>query len=266
VVQGTPGSAAKDGSTGGAGQVQITYVSGQVLVAAISPQSGTDAYSNSYVAGGSFENVQLYGVSAPATPPANSAILYSTTNASPSCKTDSGFAGQLPITQCDITTYSNTTAGTMNNVSKAWPIPANDANATTCYRLKCKGYAKISTAAESIGWQVEVFGTNNLVELSGSALPAGGVSNMYWEVEADCACVTTGSSGTVLLSVKVVVSINPTAFTGASNAWAAVAVGNAVTANTTASTTMAIQSMWTGGSGTSPLTEGFQSTLERLGA
>ena len=270
VVQGTPSTSAKDGSAGGAGQVQITYASGQVLVAAISPVAGTDAFSNSYVAGGSFENLLLYGTSTPSTPPSNSAVLYSSTNATPACKTDSGFTGLLPLTQNDITTHTNSTNGTGGtpayaNVSAAWSVPANDANAGTCYRLRCWGFASIATAAESLAWQINAFGTTDVVELSGSALPGGGVANLYWVILAEAAVATTGSSGSVILSIEVIASITPTAFTG-SNSWTACSVGNIVTANTTTSTTCAIQSGWSGGTGTSTITKGFKSTFERIGA
>lgn len=266
VVQGSPGSGTKIGSLGGAGQVQITYTSGQVLVAAISPQAGTDKYGNTFVVGGSFENVQLYGAATPATPPANSSILYSSSIGSPSCITDTGFTGQLAVTQCDVTTFTNTTAGSFANISKAWPIPANNGNANTCYRLHVWGIAHISTAAASLAWQIVAFGTNNEVELTGSALPGGGVAALYWEVEAQATVVTSGSSGSVLLAIRANANISPLSFGSATpNSWVGVAVGNTVTANTTLATTCVLQGMWTASAGTSPSTQGVTSTFERIG-
>lgn len=240
--------------TGADGKVSITYASGSTLVAAISPVASSDVFGNSFVAGGSFQNLQLYGASTPSTPPSNSTILYSNSNGSPTFKTSSGYNAQITGSQCDIGSHATSSNGTL---SAAFPIGANDANVGTCYRIRAFGVGSYSSGATNT-FQVNIFGSNQAA-CNYSSLPG----TFIWAAEWNCSIVTTGSSGTMYVCGKVEVSAaganaSPNVIVGFTGGTA----GTTVSVNTTASTTIGVQANITG-------TATFSSkyaTFERIGA
>jgi hypothetical protein len=244
------------GGNGADGKVFFTYTSGQTLVAAISPAAGTDEYGNSYVTGGSFQNLELYGAPNPAAPTAtNAAILYST-GAGPNIITKSGYRAGISLSQGNSTDAPRTAnSGSATAVTASFTIPANDAVAGTCYRLRAWGYGTYSSGSTN-WWQTEAFGSGPQGEANFSSLP----SVFQWESTADVIIVTTGSSGTAHFKTAVVLGngANPAAAVGVN--------GNttggygAVSVNTTVSTTMAI---YCAVNGTCSIT-GIASTFERI--
>jgi hypothetical protein len=252
-ITGNNGTAGSFNAGNGAdGQVKITYTTGQALVAAISPAAGTDIHGNSYVAGGSFKNLQLFGTATPATPPSNSSILFNSTGGSPSYKTGSGFTAILSGGQANIQEFTNVNSGAWPANSVAWPIPAGDANIGTCYRVTVAGFG--SYASGNVNFETLAFG-NQEAEATFSGLP----STFAFRAVAECTIVTTGSSGTALYNTCITVGngANPAAAVGMST--------SAIGVNTTAATTISLISAI--GPGTPVCTiHGMYSTFERIGS
>jgi hypothetical protein len=125
------------GHIGSGGQVRLTYVTGKPSV----------GYSVNY--GSAFTD--QFGATIPA------GMNFGFTGTSIAALSGTGFAGTLPLTQVDTSIFTVTQA-TSTQLSKAWTIPANDAQAGTAYRLTVSGAGTQGTTVETLTFQLLAFG------------------------------------------------------------------------------------------------------------
>jgi hypothetical protein len=218
---------------------------------------------DSLVAGGAGGDVLLVGEATPATPAsANSILFANSVSGIPSIVSHSGMVGRLPQTQSNISTFTNSTTG-FQNMTAAWPIPANDAQVATCYRLKTWGVVTNGTVGGNLGYQINGFGLNEaLVQWAAATL--GTSLNAVWEAECNMVVVTTGSSGTARFYTKVTLTANSASITATSSLTGFGMSSVAIAIDTTAATTFSLTATWAAGN--APFVSGVASTFERLGA
>lgn len=174
----------------------------------------------------------------------------------------------IPANQGDATNYVVTTVSTTNwyQLSKSWPIPANNAIAGTIYRLSSGGSGVWASVACSLNFMLSAFGLNWAEIRVGSAmLPLS--SNFCWWHVSDIFVGTPGASGAVEVITKAGISVygaNLSACGGSSgNSTAGLAGQNASTpANLSVAGTIELTAAWATAAGT--LTS-FGSVLERIG-
>lgn len=86
------------------------------------------------------------------------------------------------------------TAAANTRITKAWPIPANDAAADTVYRLTAWGFGANGTTLQNLTWNIGLNGTGIR---SVVVVPPGAVSqSTRWKVEILFHVVSTGAGGT----------------------------------------------------------------------
>lgn len=88
---------------------------------------------------------------------AGSTDLFSNSNGTLAANTAPGYAGTIPLTGVD-TAVKTVTQATMNPLSDAWPVPANDPDSLTAYTLEVDGSGTTGTAQETLSFQLEAFG------------------------------------------------------------------------------------------------------------
>jgi hypothetical protein len=158
----------------------------------------------------------------------------------------------------------------MSKLSSIWSIPANDANANTCYRLK--GYGMGLQDANAFNFQVTAWGqVIGTLGIGAVAFPTGS-NSIDFEFEVIVGVLTTGTNGSANASIRVTMSPSsgnvgaPPAgsqFTvsGAQNPGATVPQG----CNTTVASNITLQAS-VSTTTNSPYIECTFNTLERLGA
>ena len=250
-------SGSQTSGAGADGKVSITYASGSTLVAAISPVASTDVFGNNFVAGGSFQTLELFGSpTAPSTPPSGSAYLYTNSNGSITQLASSGLSQQLSSGQGNIQSFTSST-GSLTNLSAQYKIKQGDPNIGTCYRLKVYGTANVTSGAT---YNVAVF-INGTQQTSGGFTGPSTSASYYWSAEIVIMFVTVGSSGTMLVNNNGTACVGR----GSSTSSAAWSDGTAstVSINTTTGGDITVQLCGSIGSGN---LASYFSTFERIGA
>lgn len=84
-------------------------------------------------------------------------------------------------------------------------IPAKYLIPGKTVRLKMKGYYSTTTVPGNVTANFKLGGTT--VVTTGADAAVGSLSNLFWEVEVDVTCFTTGSSGTAWIQGRVILEI-----------------------------------------------------------
>jgi hypothetical protein len=152
------------------------------------------------------------------------------------------------------------TGVTFTDITKAWSVPANDAIANSCYRIKAFGNGTWGSTAQQLNFALEL-GTGIQILTLGIPSNAFAIStNFNFDVEGEIIVLTTGAGGTVVGKLRVSISSNAVDLTGISP----VRTGTGLAFDTTAAKTFAIQADWASTTGAPTLTcRG--STFERIG-
>lgn len=193
--------------------------------------------------------------------PTNGPALYANTQGSPKGKTAKNLPGTLVLTQTDSTLRSNATT-TPTQLSGAFNIPANDAVANTCYRLRLYGTGTTGTTPPLFSITLDGMGATGQASTgwAAAALPAS-TTFEYW-VEAIIMVNTTGAAGSARMFLSGGVSANGRPTTGQSINFGA--ANTAVTVDTTTLSQMLIK-IAPGSITGAPSINGHASTFERLG-
>jgi hypothetical protein len=95
-------------------------------------------------------------------------------------------------------TVGNTTTPTslIGSGSGSLTLPANFFTAGKTIRLRVRGYYSATTVGgATMKWQVKLGST--VVLDTGAVTPAAIFSNLYWDLDAEIVCYTTGAGGTI---------------------------------------------------------------------
>lgn len=171
-----------------------------------------------------------------------------------------------PVIEQTDHTILTATAAANTAVTTAWPIPANDAQVGTVYRLKAGGYGNQGSTAETLKAQLTFMGVNvGSDTLASTFMPIS--TQFLWRFEGEVTVVTTGSSGTARASgeFKVWELNGPSTFTMIIGQHAAIPPAADSTVNTTTAQTMSLGLTWGSTTG-APTATGAWSTLARVGA
>jgi hypothetical protein len=172
--------------------------------------------------------------------------------------TPGGLTGNIPATKSN---FPNTNvSGAFANLSTAWPIPADDANHGTVYRIKGYGVGAV-TSASRVDFQVAGFGfTTGRTSIASGIFAAG--TNVNIEFEATVHIGIAGASATGYAHIMVMMT------TAAGDATPSNSVNTTFTTplsgfTTQTATTLAVQYQ----SAVSGATQGvcYADTFERLG-
>jgi hypothetical protein len=176
----------------------------------------------------------------------------------------SGFDGALETTQADTGNHTVTGTGAAQ-LSGEFTIPANDADAGTCYRLRCSGTGS-QAAGTAVGLTLieSLAGTNiNQVLFTG----AGGVLSagdpFDWEVTLEIHVESTGAGGTATAMLSATINKNNAGVTSTNNGHG-VRDATGVAFDTTSDRTFRLNASWASTTG-SPTITGHRTTFERIG-
>lgn len=194
-------------------------------------------------------------------PTTGSPWIIGNTQGTPKAKTAKGLAGTMALTQTDSTLRSNATT-TPTQISGAFNIPANDAVANTCYRLRLYGTGTTGTTPPLFSITLDGMGATGQASTgwAAAALPAS-TTFEYW-VEAIIMVNTTGAAGSARMFLSGGVSANGRPTTGQSINFGA--ANTSVTVDTTTLSQMLIK-IAPGSTTGAPSINGHTSTFERLG-
>lgn len=206
------------------------------------------------LSGGELSGPVLFdGVSNPGTPASGKMYLYANTVGRMAMEDSGGITYGVKAARGNIQSFTSN-SGTETGVSAAWQIPANSMGVGTFCKLTVYGVGTYSSG--TVTWiQNHVFGGGQ-ARAAYASLPG----TFMWWGETTIICVTTGSTGTALVTTRFTVSAadvqaNPSLILGFTGGVS----GTTVTVDTTSATTM---QMTSAGNGTFSLT-GVFSTFER---
>lgn len=176
-------------------------------------------------------------------------------------KNPAGLIGSLPIVQADTGTYPNANQATVQPLSKAWTVPANDAQAGTVYEIEADWDA-LTVAGNPLRLGLSVDGAAaNLIEASivpGAVSPNG-------MVKAKVQVLTTGAGGTVNAFIMGTMTPNATNTTpAASMGFSGTDRAKGVALDTTVAHTLTLHSFWPTSSATQTVS-GYGSKFTRSG-
>jgi len=231
-ITGHIGAGANTGGAGQDGQVSITYTSGNVLQASLSPTTFTDTFGNTIPVGlGQLQPSGQYSKVSGA----------STDQTSATC---------------------TTTANKL--MTKQWPIPIGDANVGTIYRLTVYGTGTQGSTAEQLNTNAYLNGTSgtdiNNTNMAAAAVVAS--QGFHWYYQLDVIVTATGASGTCNtaghFTMSQAVASSPT------NSETASMSSSASLFNTTVANTLELDFAWSSITGAPTITS-LGSIFERLG-
>lgn len=208
--------------------------------------------------------VQLIPVgSAPAASTGPFLYALSSGSIAPAGKLSSGLAGFLSPTQTDITEITAALA-TGVTITNTWPIPANDSQPGTVYRLTCGGWGT-QAGTTAVGLTINVLAFTHVFAgnaMSAATIPAG--ATFHWKYEVDLIMVTKGATGTARASGKF--TWNEAATPGANETVALGQTSSSDTSpcNTTSASSMRATATWASVTNAPTLTCMY-STFERIG-
>jgi len=240
-------------STTGISTKELTATSGGLSV------TGGTTTDTLLVSGGSTMDGQLNIVNdinfekvSSITGPGNGVKVYvpSATGTALQLYTQSLWQGVLSSAYAADFTHYTVTAASATQCSKAWSIPANDAQVGTTYRLTLAGNGTQGSTAQGLFFET----SGGFAETPLAASFVGTSTAFFFKVVFEITVITTGSSGTC--------NVSGTAIAGGSEA--SVGFTQAAAFNTTSAFTFEIESFWSSTTGTPTMTC-YQSYLERLG-
>jgi hypothetical protein len=170
-----------------------------------------------------------------------------------------GFTGYPVISQTGGGGTASTTSATP--VSRAFTIPANDAQNSTVYRVKASGFGATGTTAYDLGFGIAAFGVTASFNFETTDLPTS--VNFGWTAEGTVAVTSNGSGGTAQFNISATITESSAHATSAISTTGSFTAFNQ-SVNTTGATTIAIVAA-VGGTAGSPFIAGMFSTCERLG-
>ena len=173
---------------------------------------------------------------------------------------DSGLTGAVPSTKTD--TSSNTvTQATTTQLSGQFTVPANDANAGTCYRLKAAGFGTWGSTQQALTL-IQILGGANINQVLFTNTDFAASDPFDWEIEMTTIVVTTGSSGTCRGLIAATLNKNNAGVTSA-NSVRGIRQAGGVTFNTTVSRTIQVNALWNATTG-APTITCDRTTFERI--
>jgi hypothetical protein len=231
------------------------------LIGTWTSASGTDSYGNAYPKGLSPAALILQDTAIPALPAGGIALFANTNGTSLQSLSGSGMTGDVPGIETDSSVHVASTTG-FTGVTKAWPIPANDGQTQTIYRLICGGWGQQATTTSSAPTvTVKAFGAQfNTIILPASLITSG--TQFYWRAVTELMVATTGSSGTARATTQFTWS--GVSSVSSANQTMAASQTSDTTIDTTSATTMQFQTEWSTVTN-SPSMTGNYSILERIG-
>jgi len=165
----------------------------------------------------------------------------------------SGYTGTPNLSgAADFTNYTVTEAS-FTQCSKAWSIPAGDAQAGTTYRLTVSGSGTQGSTARALTFQLSDGYAEAIISDTFAATSAGFSFKVVFEITV----ITTGSDGTANFSCVATAGKN-----GAGEVTAGFTQAGAF--DTTSAFTFEAQAEW-GATGGAPTMTSYQSFLERIG-
>lgn len=103
-------------------------------------------------------------------------------------------------------TIANSAVATV--FASIWPMPANFLTVGRAVRVKARGiYSTLAAIAGNLTLDL-IAGATVLATTGAQALTVN-LANVYWEVEADFVCITTGAGGTVEAQGKATLETTP---------------------------------------------------------
>lgn len=176
----------------------------------------------------------------------------------------SGMTGALPITQTDTTSTTVTQAST-TLLSGQFPVPANDANPGTTYRLTCSGNGQQGSTLQQLTLIQQIGGTNvNQINIAGTGNGALAASDPFdWFLQHEATITATGSSGTMRVVLIVAISKNNAAANNGNNI-VGVRQSGGVAIDTTVSRNFQLNALWAATTG-APTITCTRTTFERVG-
>lgn len=273
------GTGAAMGGAGGAQPSTIANGGGAQLDIASGAASGADVQS-----GFTFKSKSVDGT-APlnlasgyiglnplvANPPATWPSLYADiTTFTPSAGLQSGYKGALSIAQADATPHTVVTATAPAQLSKVWPVPANDAQALTVYRLTASGTATWGTTQQTLAFSLSALGVANFASLPIGATEFTVGLSLQWRLVADVVVVTPGSPATIKGGISLEIGVagaNELTQVNTNQSAGGFASHNGAnaTAVTTTNQNVTLQAVWGSTTGAPTITCDY-SYFERLGA
>jgi len=177
---------------------------------------------------------------------------------------NSGYGGTVSLSQSDVTSYT-VTAASFTQASRTWPIPAYDGKIGTVYRLTTAGNGRQGSTQETFSAQAAVFGTTAVPRGFVSAI-VGASGTFAWRSVIEVEILSTGSSGSALVTTTFYMSQGTTGAGASSASNSSVCVGTQTITgiNTTSATTLGLQLEWGATTG-SPTATSTRSLFERLG-
>lgn len=163
-----------------------------------------------------------------------------------------GLAGYWALGEAaDFTSYTVTSNTGFVQASKAWSIPANDAQAGTTYRLTVTGNGTLGATARQIEFETSG-GFAKLIATVGA-----NSASFSFKVVIEITVITTGAGGTanVSLTFTAADTTNNTVTGGTS-------FSHAIAFNTTSAFTLELAGQW---ANTGQTFTSYQSILERIG-
>jgi hypothetical protein len=177
--------------------------------------------------------LEIAGSSAPAA--GSGVIVYVPANAANiNALLPSGFVGNIPLMYSDVTQIT-VTAATLTQLSSTGipSIEANDAVAGTKYHLRCGGFGKMGTTAETMEFAASAGGVNTGTGQIYSASLLTASQTFSWEAEAWLTVLTTGASGTAALRLRSQIGGSGSGITTASGSVQQTASPGTIAFNTT---------------------------------
>ena len=178
---------------------------------------------------------------------------------------ESTFTGALPMVQADVSTHGPGNTATAADITKSWPVPANDGVKGTTYTIKCVLIVNTGqTTIQTLTLGVDIDGTQTALATLGAAFNGGALNTIYvipLELVLMVDAVGTalpeiyinGPGGDASANRLATNSVNMSGFTHAAS-W-----------DRTISHTLAIYAQWGGTGGSAQSAQALASRLYREG-
>ena len=179
----------------------------------------------------------------------SSGLVYGNASGTPSEVLPSGYQAELSSAQAADFTHYTVTADTFTQCSKAWSIPAGDAEVGTTYRLTLSGSGTQGSTQQELLFETSggfaTFGIPSTFEAASGTFG--------WKAVFEITVISTGASGTCNVSGWAAANNDP-----------GVGFSQAVAFDTLTAFTFEIEGRWGSTTG-APTFTCYQSFLERLG-
>lgn len=170
--------------------------------------------------------------------------------------------GNLPINNANTNAYNNNNSTSLVQLSEYWPIPANDAQLNTCYRITCIGSGSTAGVSEPVQFELMINGTGTglFAFIPSASLPVS--SNWSFRIVLEVLITSTGASGTYTGMVSGTAQKSESGTAGAFAALSSNTILNSI--DTTSAFTIGLGAAFAVSQSGQTVT-GFSSIFERLG-